>query len=74
MHPGSKPELVATAPHQAWSWDITRLFGPDKSSYFYLYVLVDIFSRYVVGWIVADREDYVLAGQLIQESCVKQDV
>ena len=54
--------------------DITRLLGPEKWSYFYLYVLIDIFSRYVVGWMVGDRENSALAGRLIQESCLKQDV
>ena len=50
-----KPELMATGPGQVWSWDITRLLGPRKWSYFYLYVIMDIFSRYIVGWMVADR-------------------
>ena len=50
-----KPELMATAPNQVWSWDITRLLGPKKWSYYYLYVIMDIYSRYVVGWMVADR-------------------
>ena len=59
---------------QTWSWDITQLRGPEKWTYFYLYVLIDIFSRYVVGWMVADRENSALASQLIQESCLKQDV
>ena len=52
-----KPELMATAPNQVWSWDITRLLGPKKWSYYYLYVIMDIYSRYVVGWMVADREN-----------------
>ena len=51
----TKPELVATGPNQTWSWDITRLRGPKRWTSFYLYVLLDIFSRYVVGWMVADR-------------------
>ena len=51
----AKPELVATAPNQTWSWDITKLLGPTKWTYFYLYVVLDIFSRYAVGWMVADR-------------------
>ena len=50
-----KPELIATGPNQVWSWDITRLLGPKKWSYFYLYVILDIYSRYVVGWMVANR-------------------
>lgn len=70
----TKPELVATAPNQTWSWDITRLLGPKKWTYYYLYVLIDIFSRYVVGWMVADRENSTLASRLIQETCLKQDV
>jgi putative transposase len=56
MHPTyRKPELLATGPNQVWSWDITKLLGPVKWSYFYLYVILDIFSRYVVGWMVAGR-------------------
>ena len=69
-----KPELMATGPNQVWSWDITRLLGPKKWSYFYLYVVLDIFSRYVVGWMVADRENSALAGRLIQQSCLKHGV
>ena len=57
----AKPELLATAPNQVWSWDITRLLGPKRWTYFYLYVLLDIFSRYVVGWMVAERENAALA-------------
>ena len=71
--PDTKPELVATAPNQTWSWDITRLLGPKKWTYHYLYVLIDIFSRYV-GWMVADRENSTLASRLIQETCLKQGV
>ena len=55
-----KPELLATAPNQVWSWDITRLLGPQRWTYFYLYVLLDIFSRYVVGWMLAERENAAL--------------
>ena len=74
-HPeDQKPELMATGPNQGWSWDITRLLGPRKWSYFYLYVILDIFSRYVVGWMVADRENSALAGRLIQQSCLKPGV
>ena len=69
-----KPELMATGPGQVWSWDITRLLGPRKWSYFYLYVIMDIFSRYIVGWMVADRENSALAGRLIQQSCLKHGV
>jgi putative transposase len=67
----AKPELVATAPNQCWSWDITKLKGPATWQYFYLYVIVDLFSRYVVGSMVADRESAVLAKQLISQSCAK---
>ena len=70
----AKPELVATAPNQTWSWDITKLLGPTKWTYFYLYVVLDIFSRYAVGWMVADRENSALAACLIEETCHKQGV
>ena len=74
-HPSyAKPELLATAPNQVWSWDITKLLGPAKWTYFYLYVIMDIFSRYVVGWMVAHRESATLARQLIAETCVKQSI
>jgi putative transposase len=69
-----KPELIATAPNEVWSWDITKLRGPAKWTYYYLYVILDIFSRYVVGWMVADRENTTLATRLIDESCRKHDV
>jgi putative transposase len=70
----TKPELMATGPNQVWSWDITRLLGPQKWSYFYLYVILDIFSRYAVGWMVADRENATLGGRLIQQTCLKYGV
>jgi putative transposase len=69
-----KPELLATAPNQVWSWDITKLKGPVKWTYFYLYVILDIFSRYVVGWMVAHREQDALAKRLIEETCLKQHI
>jgi putative transposase len=69
-----KPELLATAPNQVWSWDITKLLGPQKWSYFYLYVILDIFSRYVIGWMLARRESGALAKRLIRESVDKQNV
>ncbi len=69
-----KPELLATAPNQVWSWDITKLLGPTTWTYFYLYVILDIFSRYVVGWMVAHRESATLAERLIQETCAKQTI
>ena len=69
-----KPELLATGPNEVWSWDITKLLGPVKWTYFYLYVILDIFSRYVVGWMVAERENASLAKYLIEETCCKQDI
>ena len=72
--PYTKPELVATGPNETWSWDITRLLGPTRWSYFYLYVLLDIFSRYVVGWMVAERENAALAATLIEQTCLKQGI
>jgi putative transposase len=69
-----KPELLATAPNQVWSWDITKLLGPAKWTYFYLYVLLDIFSRYVVGWMIAHRESATLAKKLIEESCQRHGI
>ena len=69
-----KPELLATAPNQVWSWDITKLLGPVKWTYYYLYVLLDIFSRYVTGWLLATRESAVLATQLIEETCRRQGI
>jgi putative transposase len=72
--PYQKPELLATAPNQLWSWDITKLLGPAKWNYFYLYVILDVFSRYVVGWMVAPRESAELAERLIEDSCAKQNI
>ena len=69
-----KPELIADGPNQVWSWDITKLRGPVKWSYYYLYVILDIFSRYVVGWMVAGRELASLAAKLIETSCEKQGI
>jgi putative transposase len=69
-----KPELLATGPNQVWSWDITKLKGPEKWTYFHLYVILDIFSRYVVGWMVAHRESAVLAKRLINDTCEKQQI
>ena len=68
------PELLATAPNQLWSWDITKLKGATTWSWFHLYVILDVFSRYVVGWMVAHRESAALAERLIGESCVRQDI
>jgi putative transposase len=74
-HPAyHKPQLVATGPNQVWSWDITKLLGPAKWTYFHLYVILDIFSRYVVGWMLARRESEHLAERLIRETVVKQGI
>jgi putative transposase len=70
----AKPELLATGPNQVWSWDITKLKGPMKWTYFYLYVILDIFSRYVVGWMVAYQEQQSLAKRLIEQSVLKQGI
>ncbi len=69
-----KPELLAEAPNQVWSWDITKLMGPAKWSYFYLYVILDIFSRRVVGWCVADAETTTLFKALFDDAFVKHAV
>ena len=74
-HPAyRKPELLATAPNQVWSWDITKLRGPEKWIYYSLYVILDIFSRYVTGWMVASRESRELARRLISQTCEKQQI
>jgi len=65
---------MATGPNQLWSWDITKLPGPVKFTYHYLYVILDVFSRYVVGWMVADGESAELAKRLIGDSCRKQAI
>jgi transposase InsO family protein len=74
-HPAySKPELLATRPNEVWSWDITKLKGPAKWTYFYLYVIIDIFSRRAVGWCVADAESAVLFKALFDDTFAKHDV
>jgi putative transposase len=74
-HPAyAVPELMATGPNELWSWDITKLKGPAKWVYFYLYVILDVFSRFVVGWMVAHRESAALAKRLIEESCQRQGI
>jgi putative transposase len=74
-HPATvKPELVATEPNQVWSWDITKLRGPAKWTWYYLYVILDIFSRYVVGWMLASRESAALAEVLMRQTCAKQGI
>jgi putative transposase len=74
-HPAAvKPELLATAANEVWSWDITKLHGPVKWTYYYLYVILDIYSRYAVGWMLATRESSVLADKLITDTCAKQRI
>jgi len=68
------PELLATKPNELWSWDITKLHGPTKWSYFYLYMIIDVFSRYVVGWMIAHRESTALAKKLIAETCAREKI
>ena len=68
------PELLATGPNQLWSWDITKLKGPAKWTYFYLYVILDVFSRYVVGWMAAAKESAALAQRLIAQTCERQGI
>lgn len=67
-----RPELLATEPNQLWSWDITKLKDPVKWTYYYLYVILDVFSRYVTGWMIAERETAALATRLIKETIAKQ--
>jgi putative transposase len=75
VHPARvKPELVAEGPNAVWSWDITKLHGPAKWTYYYLYVIIDIFSRYVVGWLLADCESAVLAEKLLADTIAKQGI
>ena len=75
VHPAyAKPELLATAPNQLWSWDLTKLLGPAQWTYFYLYVILDVFSRYVTGWMVAYRESAELAKELIQQTVQKYSI
>ena len=73
-HVAPRPELLATPPNEVWSWDITKLLGPAKWTYYYLYVIIDIFSRYVVGWMVAHAESARLAERLIAETCETQEI
>jgi putative transposase len=73
-HHYTKPELLATRPNQLWSWDITKLKGPTTWTYFYLYKIIDVFSRCVVGWMVAYRESAQLAEDLIAETLLKQEI
>jgi putative transposase len=68
------PQLLARGPREIWSWDITKLLGPSKWLYYYLYVLLDIYSRYVVGWMLAEGESGVLATKLIAEACRREGI
>ena len=70
----AKPELLAIRPNEVWSWDITKLKGPAKWTCFHLYVILDIFSRYVVGWMIAARESAELAEQIIADTAHKQNI
>lgn len=75
VHPTyARPELLAVRPNELWSWDVTKLLGPAKWTYFHLYVILDVFSRFVVGWMVAHKETAGLAARLIGETCRKQNV
>ena len=74
-HPAAKkPELLATKPNECWSWDITKLLGPEKWTYYYLYVIIDIFSRYVPGWMLAHAENATLAEALLADTVAKQSI
>jgi putative transposase len=74
-HPAAKkPELLATKPNDVWSWDITKLLGPAKWTYYYLYVILDIFSRYVPGWMLAHAENAKLAEALLADTVTKQNI
>jgi putative transposase len=72
--PYAAPELLASRPNEVWSWDITKLLGPSTWTYFYAYVILDVFSRYVVGWTVQHRESAQLATALIGQSCEQQQI
>jgi putative transposase len=72
--PAKRPELLATGPNEVWSWDITKLKGPRKWSYFYLYVIIDVFSRCVVGWCIAEHERAQIAEAMIQDALLRQNI
>jgi putative transposase len=74
-HPAyHKPQLLAQAPNRVWSWDITRLLSSIKWSYFYLYVIIDIFSRFVVGWMIAEEESALQAQHFISSTCAQHAI
>ena len=70
----ARPELLASRPNQLWSWDITKLRGPAKWTYYYLYAMLDVYSRYMVGWMIAERELAELGKELIAQTCAKQGI
>lgn len=70
----TKPELLATAPNRVWSWDITKLKGPVKGELYYVYSILDLFSRFAVGWMIARSETAELAKQLFEETCARQGI
>jgi putative transposase len=72
--PAKRPELLATGPNQVWSWDITKLKGPRKWSYYFLYAIIDVFSRCVVGWCIAERENALIAEAMIQETLLRENI
>jgi putative transposase len=75
VHPAyARPELLAERPNQLWSWDITKLLGPAKWTYFYLYVIMDVFSRYIVGWTIQHREAAHVAQELIAQAVLQQGI
>ena len=75
QHPVAvKPVWVAKQPNQLWSWDITRVLGQTKRTFYYLYVILDVYSRYVVGWLLAECESEELAKELVMQTCVKQNI
>ena len=74
-HPAyAKPELLAERPNELWSWDVSKLKGPAKWTWFYLYVILDVFSRYIVGWTVQYRENGQLAKALIEQATEQQQI
>ena len=72
--PAQRPELLATGPNQVWSWDITKLKGPRKWSYFHLYVIIDVFSRFVVGWCISEKSNALIAEALITDAISRENV
>ena len=73
-HPEPMPSLTATRPNEVWTWDISKLAGPIHGIFFALYVILDLYSRFVVRWMVAERESKALAGQLVTDACTELDI